>query len=39
VSKVDECSPEEIADYNMPLRVGSIFIILLTSALGKEKKE
>ncbi|KAI8883214.1 Zinc/iron permease [Backusella circina FSU 941] len=34
VTGADECGAEEISDYNMPLRVGSIFIILCTSAIG-----
>ncbi|ORX61649.1 ZIP zinc/iron transport family [Hesseltinella vesiculosa] len=29
-----ECSPESMGDYNMSLRIGSIFIILITSAIG-----
>ncbi|KAI8368245.1 Zinc/iron permease [Radiomyces spectabilis] len=29
-----ECSAEQIQDYNMPLRIGAIFIILATSAIG-----
>lgn len=31
----DECSPEAIEDYNMGARVGALFIILVTSSLGK----
>lgn len=34
-SDADECSAETISDYNMSFRVGSIFIILVTSAVGK----
>ncbi|KAI8889315.1 Zinc/iron permease [Backusella circina FSU 941] len=30
----DECSSQPIEDYNMGLRVGALFIILVTSALG-----
>jgi hypothetical protein len=30
----DACAAQPIEDYNMGLRVGSIFIILVTSALG-----
>ncbi|KAI8071360.1 Zinc/iron permease [Gongronella butleri] len=30
----EQCSAESLGDYNMGLRVGSIFIILLTSAVG-----
>jgi hypothetical protein len=29
------CEVETITDYNMPLRIGSVFIILVTSAVGK----
>lgn len=31
----EECAAETITDYNMSLRVGALFIILVTSALGK----
>lgn len=31
----DACAAEAITDYNMSLRVGALFIILATSALGK----
>lgn len=31
------CEVEDMADYNMPLRIGSIFIILATSAVGNLK--
>lgn len=31
----EQCAQESIVDYNMPLRVGALFIILVTSALGK----
>ncbi|ORZ16904.1 Zinc/iron permease [Absidia repens] len=34
VAEQDACSAESLDDYNMGLRVGSIFIILITSALG-----
>ncbi|CAO3587609.1 unnamed protein product [Absidia cylindrospora] len=34
VAEEDACSAESLDDYNMGLRVGSIFIILMTSALG-----
>ncbi|RCH95054.1 high-affinity Zn(2+) transporter zrt1 [Rhizopus azygosporus] len=30
----DECTAEHITDYNMPMRIGALFIILVTSALG-----
>ncbi|ORZ02479.1 Zinc/iron permease [Syncephalastrum racemosum] len=33
-SSDDECAPDALDNYNMPLRVGSLFIILVTSALG-----
>jgi hypothetical protein len=29
------CEIEPMTDYNMPLRIGSLFIILGTSAVGK----
>jgi zinc transporter 1/2/3 len=29
------CEIEPMADYNMPLRIGSLFIILVTSSVGK----
>lgn len=31
----DQCASEKIANYNMPLRIGALFIILVTSAIGK----
>ncbi|KAI8338517.1 Zinc/iron permease [Chlamydoabsidia padenii] len=34
VIEENECSPESLEDYNIGLRVGSIFIILITSGLG-----
>ncbi|KAI9015760.1 Zinc/iron permease [Phycomyces nitens] len=30
----DECSATVIGDYNMPMRIGSLFIIMATSAIG-----
>ncbi|KAG0167394.1 hypothetical protein DFQ28_006360 [Apophysomyces sp. BC1034] len=33
-SGADECASQPIEDYNMPMRIGSLFIILITSALG-----
>lgn len=30
----DQCASEKIANYNMPLRIGALFIILVTSAIG-----
>jgi hypothetical protein len=29
------CDMEPIENYNMPLRIGSVFIIMVTSAVGK----
>lgn len=34
-AEADECVAEPTEDYNMPFRVGSLFIILVTSAVGK----
>ncbi|SAM06588.1 hypothetical protein [Absidia glauca] len=34
VAEESQCSPESLEDYNIGFRVGSIFIILITSALG-----
>ncbi|KAL1933401.1 hypothetical protein VTP01DRAFT_7491 [Rhizomucor pusillus] len=33
-AEADECVAEPTEDYNMPFRVGSLFIILVTSAVG-----
>ncbi|KAI8150049.1 Zinc/iron permease [Fennellomyces sp. T-0311] len=34
VVEEDECSREDLGDYNMPFRIGSLFIILATSSVG-----
>jgi hypothetical protein len=37
VTEEGQCSPESLEDYNIGFRIGSIFIILITSALGKNE--
>lgn len=37
-STTNECVQEDLSNYNLGLRIGALFIILATSAIGMNKK-